>query len=90
MKHDNTLFNIDIVALQANFQNTELGLCKLEFIINDNEEGNGKQFVEPYVIAYDNKEPHPEESLYIELLDTDIVITNLYETLSLMTLHHIK
>jgi len=81
---NNVMYNIDIVALQANFNDNKLGLCKLEFIINDNEDG--KPYIEPYMITYGDE----DDIEYIELLDTHIQLVNLYEVLSLMTLHHIK
>ena len=80
----NTLTNIDVDNLQANFNDEKLGLCKLEFIINDNE---GQPFIEPYMVSYEDSEQQCAV-IHIELLDTDIKLCNLYEVLSLMTIHH--
>lgn len=80
----NKLYELNLEEMTATLIDKKLGKCKLEFIINDN---CGKEkFIEPYVL----KHKENDEFVYTELLDTDIQPVNLYESLSLLTLHHMS
>ncbi len=83
----NKLFDTESDCLQSYFYNDWLGgQCKLEFIINDNEHGDGVPYIEPYIISYVTNKDDETDVQYIELLDTDIKLINLYDELSKLTL----
>ena len=73
------LNNLNTETMIAFFLHPRYGECKLEFIETENED-TGRFYIEPYMVIY--KSYKDGQDTHIELLDTDIQFTNLYEILN--------
>lgn len=81
------LNNLNVKTMIAFFLHPVYGECKLEFIETESED-TGRFYIEPYMVIYKNYKDG--QDMHIELLDTDIQFTNLYEILNCLIKSKVK